>query len=392
MEAIKHMEDIVQVITAVVRTAGEVGMTRDDLGKAKDLLQRYGDERDRLFDHMQSLLTKPDSDSLIDDWKNDCEKASDLLERLNNDVPKLPTGEGLAGIGGRDFYEGEKKVWAENTKAQLALVANVIAKVKAANAGLIQQCIDDLKAIRDSEAKSQSTLNENLDFIKADLLDVANTLTSKMNEKSLTGWMKEGQAKDYIRKWNDNIVQKTDENFKAAQQKGALRKQILDKIELLRNAREQLDEKWIEEMYRSGEDGTKALPSAGETGDYRALDWVKFGGSCIEPLADNRDDAKERAKTVFDEVLPAFQEESNTTFAALTDDPSRLEDWKSDLHDKQESIQEALSAEDETIKDLAEGPYQDAARGTFDTFRSTFNEGMKLLFDRTKDAEDQMRV
>jgi hypothetical protein len=67
-------------------------MTRDDLGKAKDLLQRYGDERDRLFDRMQSLLTKPDSDSLVDDWKNDCEKASDLLESLNIDMPKSPTG------------------------------------------------------------------------------------------------------------------------------------------------------------------------------------------------------------------------------------------------------------------------------------------------------------
>jgi hypothetical protein len=145
-------------------------------------------------------------------------------------------------------------------------------------------------------------------------------------------------------------------------------------------------------MYRSGEDGTKSLPSAGETGDYRALDWVRFGASCIEPLADIRDDAKEQAKTVFGELLPTFQEESNTTFAALTDDPSRLEDWKSDLHDKQESIQEALANEDEIIKDLAEGPYQDAARETFDEFRSTFTDGMKLLFDRTKDAEDQMRV
>jgi hypothetical protein len=386
------MEDIAQVIAAVARTAGQVGMTRNDLGKAKDLLQRYGDERDRLFDQMQSLLTKPESDSVVEDWKNACEKAGDLLESLDDDMPKSPTGEGLAGVGGRDFYEGEKKVWAENSKAQLALVANVIAKVKAANTGLIQQCNDDLKAIRDSDAEAQSTLNENLDFIKTDLLDVANTLTSKMNDKSLTGWMKEGQARDYIKKWNDNIAQKTDENFKAAQRKGALRKQFLDKIELLSNAREQLDEKWIDEMYRSGEDGTKSLRSAGETGDYRALDWVKFGESCIEPLADNRDGAKEQARTVFGELLPAFQEESNTRFAALTDDPSRLEDWKSDLHDRQEAIQEALSTEDETIKDLAEGPYQDAARETFDDFRSTFIYGMKLLFDRTRDAEDQMKV
>lgn len=386
------MEDIVQAVAAVARTAGEIGMTRDDLGKARDLLQKYGDERDRLFDQMQALLSKSDADSIVDDWKNNCDKGNDLLESLNNDMPKSPSGEALNGVGARDFYEGEKKVWAENAKGQLALVANVIAKVNAANTGLIQQCNDDLKTIRDSDAEAQSTLNENLDFIKTDLLDVMNTLASKVNDKSLTAWMKEGQAKDYIKKWSDNIVQKTDENFKAAQQKGALRKQILDKIELLNNAREQLDEKWIDDMYRSGEDGAKSLPSTGETGDYRALDWARFGESCTEPLAESRDAAKEQAKTVFEELLPAFQEQSTTTFAALTDDPSRLEDWKSDLQDKQESIQEALANEDEVIKDLAEGPYQDAARETFDEFRSTFTDGMKLLSDRTKDAEDQMRV
>src|SRR5580765_7404265 len=102
------MEDIAQATAAVVRTAGEIGMTRDDLGKAKDLLQKYGDERDRLFDQMQALLSKSDADSIVDDWKNNCEKGNDLLESLNNDMPKSPTGEGLSGVGARDFSEGEK--------------------------------------------------------------------------------------------------------------------------------------------------------------------------------------------------------------------------------------------------------------------------------------------
>jgi hypothetical protein len=386
------MEDVMQAVTVITKTAGEIGMTRDDLGKARDQLQKYGDERDRLFDRMLALLSKSDTDGIVDDWKNCGEKGNDLLENLNNAVPRSPAGEGLSGVGARDFYEGEKKVWAENSKAQLALVANVIVKVKAANAGLIQQCNDDLKTIRDSDAETQSALNENLDAIKSDLLDISNTLTSKMNDKSLTPWMKEAQAKDYIKKWHDGIVQRTDGNFKSAQQKGALRKQILDKIELLNNAREQLDEKWIDDMYRSGEDCTRSLASSGETGDYRALDWARFGQSSIEPLAESRDSAKEQAKTVFGEILPALQEESNGAFQALTDDPSRLEDWKSALKDQQESIKELLATEDEVIKGLAEGPYQDAARDTFDEFRSTFTDGMKLLFDRTKDAEDQMRV
>ena len=386
------MEDIVQTAVGIAKAAGETGMTRDDLGKAKDLLQKFGDERDRLFDQMLSLVSKPDGDGITDAWKDLSEKGKGLLEDLNNDAPKSPVGEGLAGLGARDFYEGEKKVWAENGKGQIALVADVLIKVKAANVGLIQQCNDDLKSIRDTNGEIQSSLNESLDETRADLLDLVNTLASKANDKTLTAWMKEGQAKETIKKWNEGIVRRTDDNRKGAEQKGALKKQILDRIEMLGNAREQLDEKWIEEMYRSGEDGAKALASSGETGDYRALDWARFGQGCLEPLGEIRDAATEQSKTVFDEVLPEFQEECNAKFAALTDDPSKLEDWKGELQDKQEAIQDALSTEDELIKNLAEGPYQDAARETFDEFRSTFTDGMKLLFDKTRDAEDQLRV
>ena len=386
------MEDIVQAIGAVAKTAGEIGMTRDDLGKARDLLQKYGDERDRLFDAMLTLLSKPSADGITDEWKSTCEKAGDLLDSLDGAVPNSPAGEGLTGIGARDFYEGEKKVWMENGKGQLALVSDVLLKVKAANTALIQQCNDDLKTIRDSNAEGQSTLNENLESLKADLLDLANTLASKAGDKTLTAWMKDGGAKEYIKKWKDGVTQRTDSNSTVAQQKGQLKKQLLEKIETLENAREQLDEKWIEEMYKSGEECAKSLPGSGETGDYRALDWARFGEACLEPLGESRDAATEESKKLFDEVLPGIQEENDTKYSALTDDPSRISDWKSELQDRQEAIQEALAAEDEVIKDLAEGPFQEAARETFDEFRSTFTEGMKDLFDKTKEAEDQLRV
>jgi hypothetical protein len=386
------MEDIMQAIGAIAKTAGEIGMTRDDLSKAKDLLQKHGDERDRLFDAMLSLLGKPSADGVIDEWKSTCEKASELLDGLNSSIPPSPSGERLTGIGAGDFYEGEKKVWAENGKGQIALVSEVLVKVKVVNTGLIQQFNDDLKSIRDSNAEGQSTLNENLDAIKAELLDLANTLASKVGDKTLTAWMKDGSAKEYIKKWRDDVAQKSESNFTVAQQNGQLKKQILDKIEALKNAREQLDEKWIEEMYRSGEECTKSLPSLGETGDYRALDWVRFGEECLEPLGESRDVATEQSKTLFDEVLPGLQGEIDARYAALTDDPSEISDWKSELQERQEAIQEALATEDEVIKNLAEGPYQEAARDTFDGVRSTFTEGMKDLLDKTKDAEDQLKV
>ena len=386
------MEDIVQVVGAIAKTAGEIGMTRDDLGKAKDLLQKFGDERDRLFDGMLSLLSNPGADGAIDEWKSTCEKASELLDDLNSSIPTSPSGEGLTGIGAREFYEGEKKVWAENGKGQIALVSDVLVKVKAANTGLVQQSNEDLKTIRNSSAEGQSTLNENLEAVKAELLEFANVLASKTGDKTLTAWMKDGGAKEYMKTWKDGVAQRTESNFAVAQQKGQLKKQLLEKIETLNGAREQLDEKWIEEMYKSGEECVKSLPSSGETGDYRALDWVRFGEECLESLGESRDAATEQAKSLFDEVLPSFQEENDTRYSALTDDPSKMSDWISELRDRQEAIQETLAAEDEVIKDLAEGPYQDAARETFDEVRSTFIEGMKDLFDKTKDAEDQLRV
>jgi len=386
------MEDIVQAIGAIAKTAGEIGMTRDDLGKAKDLLQKYGDERDALFNAMLSSLSNPSAGGILDDWKNSCEKGKGLLESLSSAVPNSPAGEGLSGIGVGEFGEGEKKVWAENGKGQLALVSDVLVKVKIANATLIQQCNDDLKTIRDSSAEGQSTLHENLDAVKAALVDLANIVTSKTSDKTLTAWMKDGAAKDYIVKWKEGVNQKTDSTTIVAQQKGQLKKQLLEKISMLNSAREQLDEKWIEEMYKSGEEVSKSLSGSGETGDYRALDWARFGEACLEPLRETRDAAVERSKTLFEEILPGLQEEADTNYLALTDDPSNISDWKSELQERQEAIQEALAAEDEVIKDLAEGPYQNAARETFDDFRSVFTEVMKDLTEKTKDAENQLRV
>ena len=209
------MEDIVQASGMIARREGETGMTRDDLAKARDLLQKYGDERSRLFDQMVSLLSKPEGDGITDAWKDLSEKGSALLEGVDNDVPKSPVGERLTGLGAGDFFVGEKKVWAENGKGQLALVADVLVKVKAANMGLVQQCNDELKSIRDTNSDVQSALNESLEGIKADLLDLVNQLVSRGSDKTLTAWMKEGQAKEYIKKWNESVVQRTDENGKA---------------------------------------------------------------------------------------------------------------------------------------------------------------------------------
>src|SRR6185369_3568 len=123
------MEDIRNACESVRQTAGEIGMTKNDLQKARDLLEGYGSEREKLHEEMLTLLEKPDTSGLRDDWKNRCDKGKDLLERLNHDTPISPQGEGLRGVGAGNFADGEQKVWAKNGEADIASVANIICQI-----------------------------------------------------------------------------------------------------------------------------------------------------------------------------------------------------------------------------------------------------------------------
>jgi hypothetical protein len=257
--------------------------------------------------------------------------------------------------------------------------------------GLIDECNEELNSIREANGEVESTIAQNLEEIKRALGDLSQTLTSKLNDKTIATWMKEGGARDYIKAWSESLLQRLEEIFKAAQEKSALKKKIIDRVEVLGNAREQLDEPWIDEMYRTGEDGAKSLAGVGETGGYRAADWSKFGESCIEPLGERRDAAKEQAKRLFGEILPTYTETGNTSFTALTNDPSKVETWKSDIQDQTSRINESLASEQELIDDLADGPFKQASGETFTDVKDAYTSAMKTLLERIRDAEDLLK-
>jgi hypothetical protein len=104
-----------------------------------------------------------------------------------------------------------------------------------------------------------------------------------------------------------------------------------------------------------------------------------------------RDRSKEQSKIVFGELLPTFLEENSRAFAALTDDPDKLADWKSDLLDDFKSIDDIFAREDPLIKSLVEGDFRRVASETFQEIRTMVTAGLKLLLDRTKDSEDAMK-
>jgi hypothetical protein len=384
------VEDIRQAVRVITEKAGDIGMYKDELEKARDLCEKYGDERDRLFDEMVSLLRQPDTSSLRDNWKTRCDKGKDLLERLDREMPQSPTGQGLNGVGAGDFAQGEKKIWEQNAKADIAFVADVINKIYMADLELIKKCNDDLKTVRDGDKAVQALVEENLGGIKNDVLDIVKTVAQKAGEKELTSWMKGGSAKDYFKKWYSYLFKRMEDNLKAAKQKRLLKQILLDNIELVGKTKDQLSEEWIAAMYKKGEEFSRSLKSLG-SGVFIASDWGKFGEDCIKELAERRDRAIEQSKKLFGELFPTLTEETNRSYAALTDDPSKLTAWKSEMDDNFKSIDDLLKKEDELINAIAEGAFKKAARETFDEVRLTVTAGVKLLFSSTKDAEDEMK-
>ena len=384
------VEDIRQVVLVIAETAGDIGMYQDDLVKARDLCQKYGDERDRLFEEMLSLLHQSDTSSLRDNWKTRCDKGKDLLDRLDREMPQSPAGQGLNGVGAGDFAQGEKKIWEENGKANIAFVGDVINKIYTADLELIKKCNDDLKTVRDGDKAVEALVQANLGGMKSELMDVVKTVANKAAEKTLTSWMKDRTTQAYFKKWYSIIVKGLQDNYSAAKQKRLLKQILLDNIQLITKTKDQLSEEWITEMYKKGEEFSRSLKGL-SGGVYIASDWGKFGEDCIKALAERRDRSIEQSRTVFRELYPTLTEETNRSYAALTDDPSKLATWMSEMQDQFKSMDDVLTKEDELISKIAEGAFKQAARETFNEVRQTLSTGLKLLLSSNKDADDEMK-
>jgi hypothetical protein len=383
------LQDISDAMKLAAKTAGEVGMTKADLQKAADLLQKYGAGRDELCEKLASLLEKTDVSNLDGDWKDLCGRGRELLSSLNDAVPP-PDGEGLAGIGLDAFYRGELKIWDENAKADIAFAAKVMRKVLDADCELIKKCEQDLQTVRDGDKVVEALVEKNFGGLQESMKSFLLLKTANVAQV-FTHWLKDPSAKIYVRQWADYIRDRLKENLDAAKQKRAIKQQILDNIQLLQGAKEQLSEEWLDAVNAKGAEFARGLPDTGRSADYKAADWADFAETCCKTLADSCEGAKEQSKRVFDDLLPTFIEENTRAFAALTDDPSKLDDFTSSMQDDFKSLDEAFASEDETIDDLADGPYKQAARETYDELRTIITASLQLFISNTKDTEDEMK-
>src|ERR1044071_7690890 len=345
------MDDIREVCDLITRTAGDIGMTTDDLSKAKDLVQRYGDKRAQMMEEMLKLLRKNDTSDIVDVWKSGNESAGNMLRDLNQSIPRSPMGEGLEGVGAKDFFQGEEIVWKESAKGEIPFRADVICKVLRADIELVQQCSESLKNVNNDDKVVDLLIKQNLGGMKSDLTEIVKTVMKKLVAKELTSWMKTGDAATYFKQWIETITKMLEENIKNGQQKAALKDTVSKVIEVINKTKDKLSEEWIDKMHEEGVVFARNLHELGEHSYYKAADWKAFGEDCVKELDEWRNHAKEVSKQVFNEILPQFLEKDSKDFAAFINDPSWLASWKSDMRDNFKSLADAITQGDKDIND-----------------------------------------
>lgn len=374
-------EDVTYALVMVVKTAGRIGVPKSDVENTTELCNRYGDDRDRLFEGMLSLLDRSDTSDLRDRWADLNETGTSLLERLDREVPGTSEGEGLAGLGAKDFADGEKKIWEENAKANIAFVAEVISKIYQADIELIKQCNNELKKVRDDDAVLQLLI----DRLDKSLVDRALDLLTKLPKAGAAAFnlfLGDPSAKAVVTGWGNITSDLMADLYKQAEDRAALSKTIKDKIELIQKTEEKLSEEWVEEMFKKGEEFATSLRDSGRHDEYEARDWDKFGQECLERLAQSRDRAREQSRQIFDELLPTFKAEIMRRFSSLTDDPAKIEQVQAQMDDCFQSMKDVLGSLDVYINSLEEGPFVQAARETFDLLEGTINETQTKWRDR----------
>lgn len=384
-------QDIRDVCDIVTKTAGDIGMTIDTLATSKDLLQRYGDEREKAMEEMLELLSEDDTSRITDAWKSKCDTLGRLLSDLDERIPKSPMGEGLDGIGAKNFREGEEIAWKECIKGEIPFRADVIAKVYKADLELMDDCSEQLKKINSDDKVIEQLMKDNLISGKSQLTDTVKFFLNKLAAQEFTSWMKNGDAQRFFRQWSENIAKMLLDNMKAAEQKAALKDTVLKTMDTLNKTKDQLSKEWIQKMYEEGAVFARNLHEVAEHSDYKAADWSAFGEQCVKELEEWRNHAKEVSEQVYNEILPQYIEKDSKDFAAMSDDPSWLASWKSDMRDQFKALTDAVIQGNKDINEVTEGSFKRAAIDTFSQVKSMIEAGNRLWLDQIQSAEDKMK-
>lgn len=397
------MKDLDDVRELIDRRMRATGFEEQILGRVIDLLDRFDTDREKLFEEMLDRLEQPGYDGLRDRWATNCEQAEALLERLEGDMTSvledsqanaMSADERMAAVGPRDFLAGERKIWAQVARLDVPDAATVMSKVLETDLAIIKKCEEDLKNARSNDKIIEQILVKNF----ATITDRAKGLLGKYVQlptgiaRLVVLFMKDPTAKAAATDAIKAFDQLAADNLEAAKVKRAAKQTVLDNIKLLTDAKEQLDEEWIDKLFARGAESAATWPGIGQSGDYRATDWDWVKENVIDRGLDTRAEAaKEQSRKLYDELYPTFIEESTNAFAQLTDEPATLQKFTEELETTFASLEDLLDNESDFVADLVDGDYKQTAVAMVELVEVAIKAGWNILLAKTKEADDEVK-
>lgn len=358
-----------------------LAMTQAEVDKANQLLKDYGSQRDDLQKKMVALLGQYDPSNLDREWVDCCSRGKDYCSSLNSSMPQ----NGLAGVGLNEFYRGELSIWTENARAEIALRAKEMKTIHLANLKLLQDCNEDLKKVlsdeKDVQKYVEGTLGAMLDVLKK-------TGTFLVAIVQIERYKGQPSIPDQVKSLGDELVRSYAQAADAANKKQALLKILLARIALLKDLKGKLNKDSIKAASETGKKTAESLYTCGRSSPYEARDWEEFGKECKEKLEDQCDRSVTDADALFDVLYNRLDEETQSSFEALSTDPSQWERWDDEIGKSFESIQGALDNVEKYTETLAESKIKEglsAALGTSKAMIRTYIDGWKKTADEIKD-------
>jgi hypothetical protein len=381
------IENVQKTLTQNLQSNDSLVMTVSDRNKFDELLMSYASQRDDLQKKMVSLLTQYDPSGLESDWVDCCNRGKDSLNNLNSSVPSQ-NGGGLSDLGLGEFYRGEMSIWTENARAEIALRAREMKTIHLANLKLIQDCNEELKKVLSDEKDVQQYVEGTFGAI----LDVLKKTLVFLNAiRQIKNYRGQPSIPDQAKQTGELLAQSYSQASDAAKRKNALLKILLDRIKLLDDLKDKLNQSAIEAASETGQRTAESLYVTGRNSPYEAQDWLEFGRDCKEKLQDESARSVTDADTLFDLLYHQLDELTQKSFETLSDDPSKWENWEEQIGQSFDSIQEALDNISLYRDTLVESSVKAGLTASIDFAEATIKTAIDDWKTTLNDIKDKLR-
>ncbi len=362
-------------------------ITIDAFAAIQGMINYYGGERERLFDSMQNEL-KRDRDGQ-GNWDNLCDKALSMLDSANSSIAnKYPNG--FAGIGLGDFYEGEKGNWTLCKNTKICAVAEAIYMCSRANADIFNKFEQDLKKSREEgkvvEELSRSAYGTVTDTAKEGAAQVtAMAIAAPVVKVPFVGKV----LAPMIRRLVLSMTTTSSTLRDLARKKAIARKVLVENKELHNKAKQDIGTEAIETWMGKARSIIGSWKNS--RGDYAAEDWGQFARPCLEIMEVKNVQAKDKAKSLVETMLPLYDESINKAFISLFSDPETLERLNTAFIESIMKMMDDLAKEDLVFATLMDNPANRLANQEMKAIMGEVLKAVQELKQAVRDSYDIMK-